>query len=105
MDRRGGVTPAANSSPQGNSPDNEAALQPLREVGDVEKSQYWLQCDIMEALRAARLQGIAPESLFYKRMKLAHRQGAQHQIQGEPWSMVVKRSRWKFLNFGRLKRL
>lgn len=42
-------------------------LQPLREVGSMEKTQHWHQDDIMAALRAARLQGIAPERLYANR--------------------------------------
>lgn len=44
----------------------EDHLQPLREVGSVEKSQFWDREDIMDALREANLRGINPESLYAK---------------------------------------
>ena len=40
-----------------------AALQPLREIGDTHKSQFWDGEDIQNALRVANLRGIQPESL------------------------------------------
>ena len=43
---------------------SEEALQPLREVGSCEKSQYWDREDIMSALRCANLRGIRVESLY-----------------------------------------
>jgi hypothetical protein len=39
-------------------------LQPLREVGSLEKTQYWDRDDIIVALRAANLRGIELERLF-----------------------------------------
>jgi hypothetical protein len=42
------------------------ALQPLREVGTEDKSQYWDFEDITLALREARRLGIAPERLFQR---------------------------------------
>ena len=47
---------------------SEEALQPLREVGSCEKSQYWDREDIMGALRFANLRGIRVESLYAPRM-------------------------------------
>lgn len=41
-----------------------SALQPLREIGTEDKSQYWDFEDITSALREARRLGIAPERLF-----------------------------------------
>jgi|GEM_PF-1700364 len=41
-----------------------SALQPLREIGTKDKSQYWDFEDISRALREARRLGIAPERLF-----------------------------------------
>ena len=38
-------------------------LQPLREVGTMEKTQFWDIEDVMEALRLANRCGIAPETL------------------------------------------
>lgn len=42
------------------------SLQPLREVGTEDKSQYWDFEDIALALREARRLGIAPERLFQR---------------------------------------
>ena len=39
-------------------------LQPLREVGTLEKTQFWDLDEIYEALREANRLGIAPERLF-----------------------------------------
>ena len=41
-----------------------SALQPLREIGSITKSQYWDFEDISRALREARRLGIAPERRF-----------------------------------------
>jgi hypothetical protein len=43
-----------------------SALQPLREIGTEDKSQYWDFEDIKSALREARRLGIAPERLFQR---------------------------------------
>ena len=48
---------------------SEEALQPLREVGNCEKSQYWDREDIMSALRCANLRGIRVESLYGPRLE------------------------------------
>lgn len=47
------------------TPPDEAALQPLREVGTMEKTQFWDISDIMEALRVANRQGIPVQRLFH----------------------------------------
>ena len=47
-------------------PPGSDSLQPLREVGSLEKTQYWDREDIMEALRIANLRGIPIESLRSK---------------------------------------
>lgn len=39
-------------------------LQPLREVGTVEKTQFWDLDEIYQALREAKRLGIAPEQLY-----------------------------------------
>jgi hypothetical protein len=39
-------------------------LQPLREVGSLEKTQYWDREEIMEALRVANYRGIRIDSLY-----------------------------------------
>jgi hypothetical protein len=39
-------------------------LQPLREIGTLEKTQFWDLDEIYEALREANRLGIAPERLF-----------------------------------------
>lgn len=41
------------------------ALQPLREVGSENKSQYWEFEEIRRALEEARRLGISPERLFH----------------------------------------
>ena len=46
------------------TPRDEAALQPLREVGTMEKTQFWDISDIMEALRVANRRGIHVQRLF-----------------------------------------
>ncbi|MES2709504.1 MAG: hypothetical protein V4726_23105 [Verrucomicrobiota bacterium] len=51
-------------TPRKMSPPDEAALQPLREVGTMEKTQFWDISDIMEALRVANRQGIPVQRLF-----------------------------------------
>ena len=38
-------------------------LQPLREVGTMEKTQFWEIDDVMEALRIANRQGISLKKL------------------------------------------
>lgn len=43
---------------------SEPALQPLREVGSLEKTQYWSCEDVQEAIRIANQMSIAPETLF-----------------------------------------
>jgi hypothetical protein len=43
-----------------------AMLQPLREIGTEDKSQYWDFEDIACALREARRLGIAPERFFQR---------------------------------------
>ncbi|MDB6135804.1 MAG: hypothetical protein JWM59_4047 [Verrucomicrobiales bacterium] len=51
--------------PRKMTPPDEAALQPLREVGTMEKTQFWEISDIMEALRVANRQGIPIQRLFH----------------------------------------
>jgi len=46
------------------SPECGSLLQPLREVGTFEKTQFWDLDEIYEALREANRLGIAPERLF-----------------------------------------
>ncbi|MFN0129406.1 MAG: hypothetical protein ACKV19_22300 [Verrucomicrobiales bacterium] len=45
---------------------DSSELQPLREIGTEDKSQYWDFEDITRALREARRLGIAPERLFQR---------------------------------------
>ena len=45
---------------------NEEVLQPLREVGQMQKTQFWDMDEIYAALREAKRLGIAPENLFGK---------------------------------------
>ena len=52
-------------TPRRMTPPDEAALQPLREVGTMEKTQFWDISDIMEALRVANRQGIPVQRLFH----------------------------------------
>ena len=51
-------------TPRKMTPPDEAALQPLREVGTMEKTQFWDISDIMEALRIANRRGIPIQRLF-----------------------------------------
>jgi len=44
--------------------DAETILQPLREIGTMEKTQPWSTEDIQAALRFAHLRGIEPERLY-----------------------------------------
>jgi hypothetical protein len=44
--------------------DTESILQPLREIGTMEKTQPWSTEDIQSALRFAYLRGIDPEKLY-----------------------------------------
>jgi hypothetical protein len=44
-------------------PPANALLQPLREVGTMEKTQFWDIDDVMEALRIANRKGIPLEKL------------------------------------------
>ena len=49
----------------GEGPANkEKLLQPLREVGTINKTQYWTFDDIEDAIREANLLGIDPEQLY-----------------------------------------
>ena len=49
----------------GEGPSNkEKLLQPLREVGTINKTQYWTFDDIEDAIREANLLGIDPEQLY-----------------------------------------
>ena len=49
----------------GEGPSNkEKLLQPLREVGTINKTQYWTFDDIEDAIREANLLGIDPELLY-----------------------------------------
>ena len=49
----------------GEGPSNkEKLLQPLREVGTINKTQYWTFEDIEDAIREANLLGIDPEKLY-----------------------------------------
>jgi len=45
-------------------PTSDRLLQPLREVGMLEKTQPWSHEEIHAALREANLRGISPESLY-----------------------------------------
>jgi hypothetical protein len=45
-------------------PTDEARLQPLREIGTREKTQFWDLDEIYDALRTARRMSLAPETLF-----------------------------------------
>jgi hypothetical protein len=44
-------------------PPANALLQPLREIGTMEKTQFWDIDDVMEALRVANRKGIPLEKL------------------------------------------
>ena len=46
------------------TPREETALQPLREVGTEEKTQFWDMEDVMQALRVANRRGIPLSGLF-----------------------------------------
>ncbi len=46
------------------TPRENTALQPLREVGTEEKTQFWDMEDIMQALRVANRRGISVTGLF-----------------------------------------
>ena len=46
------------------TPREETALQPLREVGTEEKTQFWDMEDVMQALRVANRRGIPVNGLF-----------------------------------------
>lgn len=50
--------------PNKTTPRDEAALQPLREVGTMEKTQFWDISDVMDALRVANRRGIPVQRLF-----------------------------------------
>ncbi len=49
------------------TPADSLALQPLREIGTEDKSQYWEFEEIRNALDEARRLGIDPERLFHTR--------------------------------------
>lgn len=51
-------------TPQKMTPREETALQPLREVGTEEKTQFWDMEDVMQALRIANRRGIPISELF-----------------------------------------
>ncbi len=46
------------------SPPEVTALQPLREVGTHEKTQFWDMEDVMQALRIANRRGIPLKTLY-----------------------------------------
>lgn len=46
------------------TPREDHALQPLREVGRAEKTQFWDMEDVMQALRVANRRGIPISELF-----------------------------------------
>ena len=46
------------------SPPEVTALQPLREVGTHEKTQFWDMEDVMQALRIANRRGIPLKALY-----------------------------------------
>lgn len=46
------------------TPPEETALQPLREVGTDDKTQFWDMEDVMQALRVANRRGIPLQQLF-----------------------------------------
>lgn len=52
-------------------PAGDETLQPLREVGTMEKTQFWDLDEIYGALREAVRRGIAPEQLFNHEAALA----------------------------------
>ena len=45
------------------SPQANEALQPLREIGTMEKTQFWDMEDVMVALREANFRGISLQRL------------------------------------------
>ena len=46
------------------TPPEETALQPLREVGTDNKTQFWDMEDVMQALRVANRRGIPLQQQF-----------------------------------------
>lgn len=46
------------------SQESGSVLQPLREIGTLNKTQFWDLDEIYQALREANRLGIAPERLF-----------------------------------------
>jgi hypothetical protein len=46
------------------TPPEETALQPVREVGTEDKSQFWDMEDVMQALRVANRRGIPLTDLY-----------------------------------------
>jgi hypothetical protein len=46
------------------TPPEETALQPLREEGTEDKSQFWDMEDVMQALRVANRRGIPLTDLY-----------------------------------------
>jgi hypothetical protein len=49
-------------------PGDSSLLQPLREVGTTDKTQFWDLDEIYDALREANRLGIAPERLYKREM-------------------------------------
>lgn len=47
-------------------PESPALLQPLKEIGTEDKTQYWEFDDISRALREARRLGIDPATFFHR---------------------------------------
>ena len=57
------------SQPTKMTPREESALQPLREVGAMEKTQFWDMEDVMQALRVANRRGIPLSGLFHQAVR------------------------------------
>lgn len=53
-----------NSHPSSTQSFTDDRLQPLREVGSLEKTRFWDSEEITEALRIANLRGIRLDSLY-----------------------------------------
>lgn len=70
------VKPTTLTPPSATNPDR---LQPLREVGSLEKTQYWDREDILEALRIANLRGIPIQSLRGKTASQRNRTPVRNQ--------------------------
>ena len=56
--------PAIRTVPLRPPDESERLLQPLREIGTIEKTQPWSIDEIQQARREAHRRGIAPERLY-----------------------------------------